>query len=249
MKNLLIPFIILSLLLSICSCNHKDLPTENHPAKCEHWMDIYYSYLTDSASLVIYPYLTDSVLELNGEMYGLWSFAYINDDTIPELILEGISWGTGSKILTIDKNEVVCIGNCYPSPRYIPLYGIVDDAGSHHGTIDGHVFLCWHGIGIELFPYSKYGIDKTVMDSCKIGTGLTLRGAEAKNFDSYFEQYVRSHYSIWERHKAKSLSINWVQSIDGAAPINTLLPTLKEKKYGDWWLGWAVPSFRQGQDV
>lgn len=201
---------------ALCGCKQKSQDAEQVP-ETSHWMDLYYSYISDSTLLT------------NDHYYYSWKFAYIDDDTIPEIILNGVSFGTGNMILTISDGKVV---NNYTSEsaRFIPLYGLINSVDSRFGDMHGSVYLWENGLYEELFSYSCYGIDKDVMDSCLIGDWLKLKGEETVMFDSLFNQNVKSQYGLRDSVNAKTLSLNWIECFKECSPIETLLPTLLKKK-------------------
>jgi hypothetical protein len=196
MKRLLI---ILLCALAFISCTNKG--HQNVTESQEELHEWYYNVLLNGAndtttSIPHYAFATDwmqryvqyieQIFELGGVNGGLlfgdidgdlfdcekWTMAYVDDDTIPELLLYGGCWASGTVILTQYGDEV------YASPRGYFSYikgagGLLHSRWMHGDDIWGIIYEMKNGIFTEIASYSlnaEIFVDTSEVDNY----GLTL---------------------------------------------------------------------------
>ena len=100
-----------------------------------------------------------------------WTMAYVDNDTIPELLLYGGCWASGSIILTQYGGEV------YESPRGCFSYiksagGLLHSRWEHSDDIWGELYEMKNGKFTEI---ANYSLNTDFIDTSKVGNyGLTL---------------------------------------------------------------------------
>lgn len=111
--------------------------------------------------------------EIDGESFDCryWTLAYVDSDTIPELLLYGGSWSSGSIILTQYGCEV------YASPRgrfsYIrDANGLLHSQWKHDDDVWGEIYDMKNGKFTEI---ANYACNTDLIDTNEVGIyGLTL---------------------------------------------------------------------------
>lgn len=111
-----------------------------------------------------------------------WSLAYVDDDTIPEMLLYGGCWASGAIILTQYDGKV------YESPKGGFMFieggkGLLHSQQSHSDEVWGEVYEMSNGLFVEKVNYycfteycdtsdiDKYGLDKENMTNWQMGDG------------------------------------------------------------------------------
>lgn len=184
--------------LAFCSCSrNKYHNTIYEPLSQEEW---YHNVLLNGASdttttILDYAYSTDwmqryvQYIEQNFELGGVggvllfgeisgdpfdcekWTMAYVDNDTIPELLLYGGCWASGAIILTQYGGEV------HASPRGYYSYikgagGLLHSRWMHGDDIWGIIYEMKNGKFTEVASYS---LNTDFVDTSKVGDyGLTL---------------------------------------------------------------------------
>ena len=191
-------FIIGLCALSFISCTNKG--HQNGTVSQEELHEWYYNVLLNgendtTTTIPDYAYSTDwmqryvQYIEQNFEFGGVgegllfgdidgvpfdcenWTMAYVDNDTIPELLLYGGCWASGSIILTQYGGEV------YESPRGCFSYiksagGLLHSRWEHSDDIWGELYEMKNGKFTEI---ANYSLNTDFIDTSKVGNyGLTL---------------------------------------------------------------------------
>lgn len=147
-----------------------------------------------------------------------WSLAYVNNDTIPEMLLYGGCWASGSIILTQYNGKV------YMSPKGGFMFiegadGLIHSQQSHSDEIWGEVYQMNKGHFVEKCNYycftnyydtsevKKYGLEKEnitnwLMDNGTVGiSGIILNGevvdASYGRYNWYYDELRHTMDSLY----------------------------------------------------
>ena len=132
-----------------------------------------------------------------------WSLAYVNNDTIPEMLLDGGSWLSGSIIMTQYDGKVY-VSSLGGFPEFIDgADGLLYAGGSYKDDIAGSVYEMQRGRFVERFSYAGYSdyydtteIDKFGLDKGRMGNWLTDDGTVGISVLEMNGKVVSAHYGI-----------------------------------------------------
>ena len=132
-----------------------------------------------------------------------WSLAYVNNDTIPEMLLDGGCWLSGSIILTQYDGKVY-VSSLGGFPEFIDgADGLLYAGGSYKDDIAGSVYEMQKGRFVERFSYAEYSkyydsteIDKFGLEKERMGNWLTDDGTVGISVLEMNGKVVDSHYGI-----------------------------------------------------
>lgn len=149
--------IVLALLLTGCRNTNKPKQEEDQDCSTEvciwkngqwttEWMQKYAEYVRNNDSF----HTTERIIDI----WISWGLAYINNDTIPEMVLLCPSEAYGNKVLTIYKGEVKEWGSWRCDATYISRSGLIDNHDGHMGDYWDKVFELKDGAFKEIYNHT-----------------------------------------------------------------------------------------------
>lgn len=142
-----------------------------------------------------------------------WSLVYIDDDTIPEMILFCSCEATGNIVLTIHDGQVVQWNSLRCSSSFIPRSGLIENQDGSMGYYYDRVFKLENGTFTEIFNHTDefYRIHDTITETmeyfCHFKGDSTLR----IGFDQECGEYYRMKDSIYTS-KGESIEFNAIEN-------------------------------------
>ncbi|MCR5444125.1 MAG: hypothetical protein K6E96_00380 [Bacteroidales bacterium] len=134
-----------------------------------------------------------------------WGLAYIDNDTIPEMILLCSCEATGNKVLTIRDGKVSEWNSWRCSSSYIPRSGLIENHDGHMGYYYDRVFRLENGVFTELFNHSDRFHDVVINDSlvtieyyCCFDGDTALRLGSDIACEEYYRQKDSIYTSVGE---------------------------------------------------
>lgn len=162
-------FIIFLCVFTLASCNHKPDTTDDVSPKevciwsngewTTDWMRLYVDYAHGYD-----VFYTDKRIM---DIWRRWTLAYIDDDTIPEMVFLCACEAQGNKVLTINNGQVVEWNSFRCAAAYIPKSGLIENDNGSMGTYWYRIFRLKKGNFTELYTrYDMEGWD--YRDSCYV---------------------------------------------------------------------------------
>lgn len=212
MKRLLV-FILGVILLSSCDNKGRNVDASSEGGMYSN--RVFYDLKEDSSYAVpSYFYSTDWMEKYveqirsmkardDGFDHTRWSLAYVNNDTIPEMLLDGGCWLSASIIMTQYDGKVYesSLGGF---PEFIDgADGLLYSGGTYKDDIFGSVYEMSKGQFMEKFTYSRYSdyydtteIDKFGLDRDWMGNWLMDDGTVGVSVLEVNGKVVAAHYGI-----------------------------------------------------
>ena len=162
-------FIIFLCVFTLASCNLKPDTTDDVSPKevciwsngewTTDWMQLYADYACGNDI-----FFTES---RRMDLWQNWTLAYVDDDTIPEMIFLCYGEVSGNKVMTIHNGKVSEWNSWRCAAAYIPKSGLIENDNGSMGTYWYRVFRLKEGIFTELYTrYDMEGWD--YRDSCYV---------------------------------------------------------------------------------
>lgn len=148
-------FLIALLTLIIVGCGNTNKVKQYHSSEVcvwkngqwtTEWMQKYAEYVRNNDR-----FHTDQRII---DIWISWGLAYIDNDTIPEMVLLCPCEGYGNKVLSIYKGEVKEWNSWRCQATYISRSGLINNHDGHMGEYWDRVFLLKDGIFEEIFDHT-----------------------------------------------------------------------------------------------
>lgn len=155
-------FAITLCILALTSCNHKPDTSDDVSPKevciwengdwTTDWMQLYVDYARGYDKF----YTDKRVMDI----WHRWTLAYVDNDTIPEMVFLCAGEAYGNPVLTIHNGQVVEWNSWRCAAAYIPKSGLIENDNGSMGTYWHRVFRLKEGTFTELYTrYIVQGMD------------------------------------------------------------------------------------------
>ena len=199
--------------LLIVGCENKSKVGQTHlPEVCvwsngdwaTDWMRLYVEYARRYDDFYTDKRIMDT--------WRAWGLAYIDDDTIPEMILFCSCEATGNKVLTIHDGNVSEWNSWRCGSSYIPRSGLIENHDGSMGYYYDRVFRLENGVFTELFNHTDQFHSTVINDSletieyyCHFDGDTTLRVGSDIDCGEYYRLKDSIYFSVGESIKFNAI--------------------------------------------
>lgn len=163
------------------------------------WMQKYAEYVRNNDGF----FTTERIIDI----WNSWGLAYIDNDTIPEMVLLCPGEAYGNKVLSIYKGEVKEWSSWRCQATYISRSGLIDNHDGHMGEYWDKVFELKDGVFKEIYNHTDklYKSHDKINDTtgadeyyCYFGGDSTLRIGFEEECEEYLTLKNKIYTSVGE---------------------------------------------------